>query len=159
MASNVRRCLLFTKMISPHAIIVHPGLAPGSIPEISLSVRCASSDGAHAATMLGQAVGYPCDLRPSALSTRGGTAMTATATARTYQNYIGGEWADSSSGATSEDRNPARPSEVLGRFQSSAIADVDRAMDAAHAALDGWRKMSPVARGNILYKASQLVER
>jgi acyl-CoA reductase-like NAD-dependent aldehyde dehydrogenase len=85
--------------------------------------------------------------------------MTATASAKTYQNFIGGEWTDSSSGATSEDRNPARPSEVLGRFQSSAAADVERAMDAAHGALDGWRKTSPVARGNILYKASQLVER
>jgi acyl-CoA reductase-like NAD-dependent aldehyde dehydrogenase len=85
--------------------------------------------------------------------------MTAAATPKTYQNYIGGAWTDSSSGATGENRNPAKPSEILGHFQSSAVADVDRAMDAAHAALDGWRKMSPIARGNILYKASQVVEK
>ncbi len=87
--------------------------------------------------------------------------MTATTTSevRTYRNYIGGEWVDSASGATGENRNPARPDEVLGRFQASERADVDRAMAAARAAFDGWRKTSPIARGNILYKASQIIER
>src|SRR3954452_3302522 len=85
--------------------------------------------------------------------------MTATADVKTYRNYIGGEWVESASGATSEDRNPARPDEVVGRFQASEQADVDRAMEAAQSAFDGWRRTSPVARGNILYKASQIVER
>jgi len=85
--------------------------------------------------------------------------MTATARAKTYQNYIGGEWRDASGGTTSENRNPARPSEILGHFQSSEVADVERAMDAAHGARQGWRKLSPIARGNILYKASQIIER
>jgi len=84
--------------------------------------------------------------------------MTATAKAKTYQNYIGGEWRDASGGTTSENRNPARPSEILGHFQSSEVADVERAMDAAHGARDSWRKLSPIARGNILYKASQIIE-
>jgi alpha-ketoglutaric semialdehyde dehydrogenase len=85
--------------------------------------------------------------------------MTATTSVKTYQNYIGGEWVDSAAGATSENRNPARPGEVLGRFQSSNASDVNRAMEAARAAFDGWRKTSPIARANILYKAGQLVER
>ena len=89
--------------------------------------------------------------------------MTATADqgteVKTYRNYIGGEWVASASGQTSEDRNPARPGEIVGRFQASNKEDVDRAMDAAHGAFDAWRKTSPIARGNILYKASQLVER
>ena len=85
--------------------------------------------------------------------------MTATASVKTYQNYIGGEWVDSATGATSENRNPARPGEVLGRFQSSNAGDVNRAMEAARGAFDGWRKTSPIARANILYKAAQLVER
>ena len=87
--------------------------------------------------------------------------MTATTASevRTYRNYIGGEWVDSAGGATGENRNPARPEEVLGRFQASERTDVDRAMAAARAAFDGWRKTSPVARGNILYKASQIIER
>ena len=89
--------------------------------------------------------------------------MTATADqgteVKTYRNYIGGEWVASASGQTSEDRNPARPGEIVGRFQASDRADVDRAMDAAQGASDAWRKTSPIARGNILYKASQLVER
>ncbi len=33
--------------------------------------------------------------------------MTATARARTYRNYIGGEWRDALGGATNENRNPA----------------------------------------------------
>jgi aldehyde dehydrogenase (NAD+) len=89
--------------------------------------------------------------------------MTATADrgteVKTYRNYIGGEWVASASGQTSEDRNPARPGEIVGRFQASTREDVDRAMDAAQGASDAWRKTSPIARGNILYKASQLVER
>ncbi|HEX5504553.1 MAG TPA: aldehyde dehydrogenase family protein, partial [Thermomicrobiales bacterium] len=85
--------------------------------------------------------------------------MAATTAEKVYRNYIGGAWAPSAGGALSENRNPARPGEVLGRFQASEVADVDRAMDAAAAAFDGWRTMSPVARGNILYKAAQLVER
>ena len=85
--------------------------------------------------------------------------MTATAETKTYRNYIGGEWVESASGATSEDRNPARPDAVVGRFQASEKADVDRAMEAAQSAFDAWRRTSPVARGNILYKASQIVER
>ncbi len=85
--------------------------------------------------------------------------MAATATReKTYHNYIGGEWAPSASRATTRRTARRGPMRILGHFQASDTRDVDRAMGAAREAFDGWRKTAPVARGNILYKASQIID-
>src|SRR5581483_10943506 len=81
---------------------------------------------------------------------------TATTTATRFGNYINGEWVTSQS--TFEVRNPANIDEVVGVFSKARAADVDRAADAAQAALPGWAGMSAPARGNILYKAADLLE-
>ena len=54
---------------------------------------------------------------------------------QTFQNYIGGTWHDAASGETFEDRNPARQSDLIGRFPKSGAEDVDRAVQAAHRVL------------------------
>ncbi len=77
---------------------------------------------------------------------------------KTYLNYIGGEWRPSVSGETFEDRNPARQSQVLARFQRSVVADVDAAIAAAEAALPAWRAMPAPARGEIILRAALLLE-
>src|SRR5690242_8974951 len=77
---------------------------------------------------------------------------------KTYQNLINGQWVDSNSGKTYEDRNPAHPDEVLGNFQSSNAADVERAVEAAKAALPEWRGKSSQQRAQILYKAANILE-
>jgi alpha-ketoglutaric semialdehyde dehydrogenase len=83
---------------------------------------------------------------------------TIAAEMQTYKNYIGGEWHESVSGETFLDTNPARPSDVLGRFQKSTAADVDAALRAAETALPAWRALPAPARGEIILRAALLLE-
>jgi aldehyde dehydrogenase (NAD+) len=78
--------------------------------------------------------------------------------AETLENFIGGRWVRASSEATVDDLNPADPSDVLARIPLSAPADVDAALAAASDALPAWRAISPIRRGQILVRASRLVE-
>jgi acyl-CoA reductase-like NAD-dependent aldehyde dehydrogenase len=75
----------------------------------------------------------------------------------TYRNYIGGEWLESADGRTSENRDPAT-GELLGLFPRSSQADVDRAVVAAKAAFEGWRKTPAPKRGEILYQVGELLK-
>ncbi|MCW2961219.1 MAG: aldehyde dehydrogenase family protein [Thermoleophilia bacterium] len=74
----------------------------------------------------------------------------------TYKNLIGGEWVDSSDGATFEVKDPAN-GELLGVFPESTREDVDRAVAAARGAYDKWRLMPAPHRGEILYKAAEIM--
>ena len=82
----------------------------------------------------------------------------AVAEPRIYLNFIGGEWRPSVSGETFENTNPARQSELVGRFQRSVAADVDHAIRAAEAALPAWRALPAPARGDIILRAALLLE-
>jgi len=77
---------------------------------------------------------------------------------RTYQNYIGGEWADARGGATLENRNPANPSDLIGLWPRSGAGDMAAAIDAAVAAAPGWAGTSALKRGEILLRAASLLE-
>ena len=72
-----------------------------------------------------------------------------------FQNYINGEWV--AGGSTFENRNPANTDEVVGLFSKGSAADVEAAAAAAAAALPGWASMPAPARGNILYKAADIL--
>ena len=61
-------------------------------------------------------------------------------TPKTYPNYIGGEWVASQSGEWFENTNPADTRDVVGRFPVSNAEDVGRAVEAARAAFDRWRR-------------------
>jgi alpha-ketoglutaric semialdehyde dehydrogenase len=74
----------------------------------------------------------------------------------TYRNYINGEWVD---GPTFENRNPADTSEVVGLFGKGAPEDVQRAAEAARAAQPGWAAMPAPARGNLLFKVAEILDR
>jgi aldehyde dehydrogenase (NAD+) len=77
----------------------------------------------------------------------------------TYQNLIGGEWVPAEGGATFEVTNPAT-GELIGVFPDSSASDVDRAVRAARAAFDRWRLTPAPHRGEILFRAAEiLVER
>src|SRR5258708_2785148 len=56
--------------------------------------------------------------------------------AKVFKNFIDGEWVESSSGETFENRNPADTRDLVGIFQKSAKADVDAAVGAAKRARD-----------------------
>src|SRR5262245_18762449 len=74
-----------------------------------------------------------------------------------FANYINGEWV--SGAKTFENRNPANTDELVGLFAKGSAADVTAAADAAAAALLAWSSMSGPARGNILYKAADILDR
>ncbi len=74
-----------------------------------------------------------------------------------FGNYINGEWI--TSGATFENRNPANTGEVVGTFVKGSAADIDAAAAAATAAFPGWSSTSGPARGNILYKAADILDK
>jgi aldehyde dehydrogenase (NAD+) len=74
----------------------------------------------------------------------------------TFRNYINGEWVD---GPTFENRNPANTDEVVGLFVKGSAADVHRAADAAQAAFAGWAAMPGPARGALLFKVADILEK
>jgi aldehyde dehydrogenase (NAD+) len=76
-----------------------------------------------------------------------------------FANFVGGEWRPSTSGRTYEKRSPWRPSEVVGEFPASGAEDVDVAVQAAADALPAWASTPAAARGAVLAKAADAVDR
>jgi acyl-CoA reductase-like NAD-dependent aldehyde dehydrogenase len=81
------------------------------------------------------------------------------ASVKTYYNYIGGSWVKSSSGETFENFNPADTRDVVGRFPVSNEEDVNRAVDAAREAYNGWRRMPAPRRAEILFRLGEILIR
>src|SRR6478736_1102606 len=76
--------------------------------------------------------------------------------AKTFQNYIDGEWVDAASGETFESTSPA-DGETIGIFPKSGPEDVDRAVAAAKAAYEEWRLVPAPRRGEVLFRFAQLL--
>lgn len=76
---------------------------------------------------------------------------------RIYRNLIGGEWVASRSGNTYANVNPADTRDVVGLFQDSGKEDIDAAVKAAAAAYEGWRLTPAPKRGEILFRAAELL--
>src|SRR5947207_4580313 len=74
------------------------------------------------------------------------------------RNYIDGRWVDSSTGETFDNIDPAT-GELIAGVAKSSTADVDRAIEAARRALDGWRLFPAPKRGEILYRAGEIMLR
>ena len=74
-----------------------------------------------------------------------------------YENYIGGEWAAPVSGQYFENVTPVT-GQVLCEIARSNAQDVDRALDAAHAAKRAWGKTSLAERSNVLNRIAQRME-
>src|SRR5688572_1782398 len=82
--------------------------------------------------------------------------MATAVSTTTYQNYIGGRWVDGKSGQTFENRNPAT-GELLGLYPRSNTEDVDAAVRAARQAQRAWALTPAPRRGEILYRAGQIM--
>jgi alpha-ketoglutaric semialdehyde dehydrogenase len=76
-----------------------------------------------------------------------------------FANFVGGEWRASRSGRTYEKRGPWRPAEAVGEFPRSDADDVDDAVRAAAEAFPAWSRLSTAARGEVLRKAADAVDR
>src|SRR5580692_5167689 len=74
-----------------------------------------------------------------------------------FANYINGEWV--SGAKTFENRNPANTGELVGTFAKGSAQDMQDAASAAAGALPAWSAMSGPGRGNILYKAADILDR
>src|SRR5499427_10993311 len=86
-------------------------------------------------------------------------ALSSTQT-RVFKNFIDGQWVESSSGETFENRNPADTREVVGLFQKSSRADVNAAVDAAKRAFAKWRLVPAPRRAEMVFRAAEiLIER
>jgi aldehyde dehydrogenase (NAD+) len=89
----------------------------------------------------------------------GAKAAGGTAAARSFGNYVGGEWLPAASGRTFENRNPANQDDLVGLFADSGPEDVERAVAAAREAFKGWRLVPAPKRGEILYRAAEILVR
>jgi acyl-CoA reductase-like NAD-dependent aldehyde dehydrogenase len=90
--------------------------------------------------------------RNKTVSSQGERKMT-----ETYKNFIGGEWVAARSGKTFENRNPADHDDLIGLFPDSDRDDLEAAVKAARSAYDAWRKTPAPRRGEILYRAGQIL--
>jgi acyl-CoA reductase-like NAD-dependent aldehyde dehydrogenase len=73
-----------------------------------------------------------------------------------FKNYINGKWVDAKAGAEFTRDNPAT-GEPIGTFTKSGAEDVVAAVDAASAGFKKWRLVPAPRRGEILFKAAQLL--
>ncbi len=74
-----------------------------------------------------------------------------------YENYIGGKWVPPVGGEYFDDISPVN-GKPFARVPRSQAADVEKALDAAHAAKDAWGKTSVTERSNILLKIADRIE-
>jgi phenylacetaldehyde dehydrogenase len=78
-------------------------------------------------------------------------------TAEPRRLLIGGEWVDAADGSTFETIDPGT-GEVLTTVAHGKAEDVDRAVRAARAALDGpWSRMTPSERGRAIHRLGDLI--
>ena len=74
-----------------------------------------------------------------------------------YDNYIGGRWIAPASGQYFDNVTPVT-GEVLCAIARSNADDVNKALDAAHAARAAWGRTSTTERGRLLERIAQRIE-
>jgi len=74
-----------------------------------------------------------------------------------YQNFIGGKWVEPARGQYFENLTPVTGKPFCEIPRSSA-EDVERALDAAHAAKDAWGRTSPAQRALVLHRIADRME-
>jgi aldehyde dehydrogenase len=74
-----------------------------------------------------------------------------------FENFIGGSWVAPTKGNYFVDKTPI-DGEPLCEIAFSTAADVDKALDAAHAAKTSWGRLAPAARAKVLNKIADRME-
>ena len=74
-----------------------------------------------------------------------------------YENFIGGKWVAPEKGQYFDNISPIN-GKVFCKIPRSTDEDIEKALDAAHAAKDAWGKTSAAARSNILLKIADAIE-
>ncbi len=78
--------------------------------------------------------------------------------AETLSNLIGGQWVQAASGKTFSTRNPANTDEVVATYPLGDAADARQAIEAAAEAQPRWAAIPAPKRGEILYRAANILE-
>jgi aldehyde dehydrogenase len=86
-----------------------------------------------------------------------GTAESPIEVKEHYDNYIGGKWVPAVDGGTFDNISPITGTPFCTVARSRA-ADIELALDAAHAAREAWGRTSPTERSNILLKIADRME-
>ena len=74
-----------------------------------------------------------------------------------YDNFIGGDWVAPTTGDYRENLTPST-GEPFCEVANSGAADIEVALDAAHAAKDAWGKQSPAERAAVLNSVADAIE-
>src|ERR1700739_4419729 len=74
-----------------------------------------------------------------------------------YENYIGGQWVAPVGGRDFENPTPVT-GQTFCELARSDGADIEKALDAVHAAAPAWGKTSPTERAAILNKVADRIE-
>ncbi|WP_062118972.1 aldehyde dehydrogenase [Aureimonas sp. AU40] len=74
-----------------------------------------------------------------------------------YGNFVGGRWTDAADGRTFQNHSPI-DGRVLCDVARSGAEDVERALDAAHAAAESWGRTSPAERALALLRIADRME-
>ena len=77
--------------------------------------------------------------------------------AKTFQNFIGGQWVAPASGEHFENRNPANQDDLIGLFPASGAEDVERAVASALRGFERWKRTPAPARGDVLRRVGDLL--
>ena len=75
-----------------------------------------------------------------------------------HKLFIGGEWVDSKSGETFEDRNPADTGDIIGVFAKAGPEDVRAAVDAAEEAFPKWSAIPAPQRARVLFRTVRILQ-
>lgn len=74
-----------------------------------------------------------------------------------YANFIAGKWSEPADGRYFTDFSPINGTGI-GEFALSGEQDVERALDAAHRARNGWAQLSPAERARLLNRIADRLE-
>src|SRR5215217_2129899 len=74
-----------------------------------------------------------------------------------YGNFINGEFVEPVKGEYFENLSPI-DGQVFTKAARSTKEDIDKALDAAHAAFPSWSKTAATYRSNLLLKIAQVIE-
>ncbi|MEG9529505.1 MAG: aldehyde dehydrogenase family protein, partial [Hyphomicrobiales bacterium] len=74
-----------------------------------------------------------------------------------YENFIGGQWVAPAAGRYFENTSPIT-GKVVCEVARSDAQDVEKALDAAHAAKEAWGRTAPAERARILLKMADRME-
>jgi alpha-ketoglutaric semialdehyde dehydrogenase len=74
-------------------------------------------------------------------------------------SYVNGKWFHPKSERLVRNINPADTDDVIAEFPSATVEDVHRAIEAAQAVFNAWRKTPGPERGRVLWRAADIARR